>query len=501
MSLRAYQFAVFALVLFLPMSRIASVGEPALHPNLANTIYVAPSGTPNGDGTAGKPLDIFTALSERSPARPGDTLLLKGGDYEGRIVDSARVPFELAVSGTAANPVRIRPAPGESAHLNGTVLITSSYAEYVGLDIGDLQWDASQQTHKAESALDVRAGTGTRIINCNIFGGAMGTAAWTPAVDLEIYGCLIHDFGSVEATGRGHGHAFYAQNKDGTKTFADNIAYRGYGWNVHIYTQDGDIQGFDIIENICYIAGALKPDQTVDNYLISGYHAADRIRMIGNIGYQPSNIDKWRPNARLSSYADITNGSAVFKDNYLMGSPIGLVLSRWNNVVVEANTFWAYDTLIDLSAVPADLLSHSYKINKNTYINNGNQKPFRAPRGSLSFGEWQALGQDPQGSLVAGRGGRPAGTKVFIFPNKYQQGRANVGVFNWDEKSEVSLDLSSVLKKGQKFRIYNCLDIRQTVQMAKPILELTFTGGEIKAPMRRDKISPNFESFLVIPAE
>jgi hypothetical protein len=534
-------------------------------------LYVAPTGTPNSDGSKDKPLDIFTALSEKSPARPGDTILLTGGIYEGKMDGITRVPFKLAVSGAQGKPVRVMPVAGQSAHLNGTVTLTSSYVEYIGLDIGDLKWDPSQRQHKAEAVIDARDGTGTKIINCNLFGGLMGAATWTAALNLEIYGCLIHDFGYLEEGGRGHGHAWYAQNKEGTKVFANNIAYRGYGWNVHLYTEAGDLEGFDIIENICYIPGSLNPDQTVDNYLVSGYRPANRIRMIGNIGYQPSNFDKWRPDVRLNSYAEVTNGTALFKDNYLMGAPIALMIGRWNDITIEGNTFWAYTTFIDMSAVPLEAVSQHYKVNRNIYINNriarvngasgllslsiyvmilllvlgisyyliehyvpkrfrrvligapmvvgviilisfllglpgsGSdlrlwlKEPFSGPGGNLSFSNWQALGLDTESKLLQGENGRPVGSRVFVFPNKYEKGRANIGVFDWDGKNEVAVDLSSVLSKGQRFRVYNCLDIKQTISMAKPILELTYDGSEIKIPMRKDKISPDFESFLVLP--
>ena len=484
------------LVCFIPVWA-TGVAERREHPVQGRTLYVSPKGSPTGDGSSDKPLDVFTALSDKGPAKPGDTILLTGGVYDGKMTGTSRVPFELSVSGSATNPVKIMPAPGESAHLNGTVLVTSSYAQFINLDIGDLSWDPTQKQHQTAAALDARGGKGAKFINCNFFGGSQGAATWTAAEDLEIYGSLIHDFGTVEETGRGHGHAWYAQNKAGTKVFASNIAYRGYGWNVHIYTQEGDIEGFEIIDNICFIAGALKPDQTVDNYLISGYRPANRIRMVGNLGYQPSNLDKWRPNARLSSYGEASNGTAVFKDNYLMGAPIGLLVGLWNDVTVEGNTLWAFDALVDVSGVATP--GANYKFDKNTYIANGVKEPFKVRGGNLTFEKWQALGFDRGGSLVQRPGGRPEGTRVFVVPNRHQKGRANVGVFNWDGKSEVTVDLSSVLSKGQKFKVYNCLDIKQTISMAKPILELTYTGSAITIPMRRDKVSPQFESLLVVP--
>ena len=88
---------------------------------------------------------------------------------------------------------------------------------------------------------------------------------------------------------------------------------------------------------------------------------------------------------------------------------------------------------------------------------------------TLTFAEWQQLGLDSNSTMLPGRNGKPTGTKVFVFPNKYAKGRANVAVFNWDGKDTVVVDLSGALAKGQKYVVYNCLDIRQTIERAKPV--------------------------------
>ena len=138
-------------------------------------LYVSPAGTSKGDGSQAKPLDIATALETNSPAKPGDTILLLGGIYEGKMEGIKRIPFHWAVSGSAEKPVVIRPASGASVHLNGTALLTSSYANYIGLEVGDLNWDPWLQKHQNDPALTATAGQGAKIINCNFFGGSMGT--------------------------------------------------------------------------------------------------------------------------------------------------------------------------------------------------------------------------------------------------------------------------------------------------------------------------------------
>ena len=117
----------------------------------------------------------------------------------------------------------------------------------------------------------------------------------------------------------------------------------------------------------------------------------------------------------------------------------------------------------------------------------------------LTFAEWQALGVDKNSALVPGKDGKPTGSKVFVFPNRYEKGRANVGVFNWDGLDKIEVDLSGALAQGARYRVYNCLDVKQTIALATPVLSGVFDGKPVALPMRKDKISPNFDAFLVLP--
>ena len=63
------------------------------------------------------------------------------------------------------------------------------------------------------------------------------------------------------------------------------------------------------------------------------------------------------------------------------------------------------------------------------------------------------------------------------------------------------VDLSAVLKKGQIFKVYNCLDITQTTALAKPVINAKFSGRKVTFPLRKDNISPDFDAFLVLHAE
>jgi len=70
----------------------------------------------------------------------------------------------------------------------------------------------------------------------------------------------------------------------------------------------------------------------------------------------------------------------------------------------------------------------------------------------MNFQRWQeTMGADRNSTYHKGA---PAGPDVFVRPNKYEEGRGHIVVYNWTELAEVPVDLSSVgLEEGQAFEI------------------------------------------------
>jgi len=496
----------------------------------ADDIYVSPDGSSDGDGSKSAPLDLLTALSSGTgPAKPGDRILLMPGRYDGPMKDIERLPFVVGVSGTFDRPIRIMPLPSTPSHaaphLNGTIELSTSYVHIIGLEIGDLRWDRYQETHRNASALHTSNGQGSKVINCNFFGGRMGSGVWKRARNFEMYGCLIHDYGTMSRKGgRGHGHAVYTQNIEGTKTFRHNAFYRGCGWNFDIYTQAGDIDGYDVIENVSFIGGYYKPGQVSFSYGVAGFVSADRIRFIRNLAYQPRDAERWRGNTRMIRHGERvpSHGRGEFIGNTVIGAYRGFSADRWEHLVIRDNTIWATGLHLEIASAPGgsgiknreigkpDL--SRYDVDGNTYIANGQQTPFRYGAGmeiksiedlpdgeALTFEQWQALGLDKSGRMIEGNNGYPTGTMSFVFPNDYEPGRALVSVFNFDGDERVSVDLSEVLKKGQAYRVYNLLDINQTIAAADPIARGQFDGQPVKLPTKRAEACPKFEPYLLLP--
>jgi len=212
---------------------------------------------------------------------------------------------------------------------------------------------------------------------------------------------------------------------------------------------------------------------------------------------------------------EVVHRDAVVKDNYVMGAPRALVLGLFEDIEVTGNTLWATGFLNEISSGSSGsgIDEHprlpdlkNYRVDKNTYYETGNEKPFIYGRHEktraeelLTFQQWQALGLDRNSQVLPNRNGKPTGTRVFVFDNKYEPGRSNVAIFNWDGEAAVEADLSKVLKEGQPYRIYNCLDIHQTIGLAKPLVRARFDGKSVSLPLRKAPECPDFDAFLVLP--
>jgi len=73
---------------------------------------------------------------------------------------------------------------------------------------------------------------------------------------------------------------------------------------------------------------------------------------------------------------------------------------------------------------------------------------------------------------------RPTTAQIFIRPNQYEPGRANITVVNWGNAASVSVDLSSVLYPGAVYEIRNAQNY-----FAGPVLTGIFSGPPIALPM------------------
>ncbi|MGO8931820.1 MAG: hypothetical protein ACLQU3_33615 [Limisphaerales bacterium] len=495
----------------------------------ASQYHVAPDGKDPAPGTLSKPLSLTQALSSRSPARPGDTIWLHRGTYPG--------PFTSALTGQTDKPIIVRQWPGERATIDcpatnsAALTIQGAWTWYWGFEV------TCTSTNRGSTrccGVDV-FGPHTRCINLVVHDAGVGIGFWVPAIDAEIYGCLIYNNGwQGPGRDRGHGHAIYAQNAQGAKRIRDNILFNQFGWGVHIYTERGSIQGFDLEGNAAFNNGCLtRATNHYPNYLVGGFRPSDRITFIQNYAWQP-------PGTRgcdLELGYHATNGAVVVQSNYFAEGSVAV--QWWTNVTFTDNTIAGLDAAVSLRSIPG---VRDYLWDRNHYDEFPPHEPrfagelptipplpFRRGEGrgegsdlefrdklrtlrpfdfnstNLTFRQWQAAsGYDLSSQHSTNPPPHPA---IFILPNLYETNRANIIIFNWPRAATVPIDLGAVLPKGTAFELRNSQDF-----FGPPVLQGRYGGQPIHIPMTELKAEkaiglpspppaswPDFNVFILLP--
>ena len=67
---------------------------------------------------------------------------------------------------------------------------------------------------------------------------------------------------------------------------------------------------------------------------------------------------------------------------------------------------------------------------------------------------------------------------MFVYPNPYEAGRANVIIFNWGRLPTVDVDLSGVLRVGEVFDVRSVLDY-----FGPAIASGSYGGGAVTIPI------------------
>jgi uncharacterized protein YkwD len=469
--------------------------DPPPAPGTAAGIFVAPDGRPSNNGTRERPIDIATALSNRGPARPGDTIWLRAGVYRGAL--------DSTVSGTAGAPITIRSYPGERAVFDcdgrdqplPMITVNGTFTHFRDFEVTCTDPD---RTKPRPAGLGL-FGQGTKLINLVIHDTGIGVSGWTPAIDAEIYGCIIYRIGwQANQQDRGHGHGIYTQNDVGTKRITDNIIFDQYGFGIHAYTENGTIKGFNFDGNTIFGSGVLAmPAGTFyPNILVGGFKSAERLTLTNNYLYHPLNGVSY--NCQLY-YSAKDNQDVELRNNYIAGGNEALHIQEWKRATVTGNTFVGSIYLVSLAPAQG-YQSSNYVWDNNTYISL-NRTPSYTPlafglNGNYTghnFSTWQRdTGFDRNGTFQQPASGRPAGVRVFVRPNQFEAGRANITVFNWDLKSQVDVEVSNVLRSGDRFEVRNVQDY-----FGAPVLTGVYSGPPLKLSMPNSRPGPEFAAFVL----
>jgi uncharacterized protein (TIGR03437 family) len=433
--------------------------------------YTAPNGTPGGTGSKADPWDLVTALSQPTVVKPGDTIWLRGGTY-----GKGTTEFNSKLAGTESKPVVVRQYPGERATIDGHVAINGSNAWFWGFEV------TNSGTNRVSTVAGPFGGTraygidvygpNTRFINLVVHDTDQGIGFWAPAVNAEVYGCVIYHNG-WQGPDRGHGHGIYTQNQDGTKHIGDNIIFNQFELGIQAYgSSNAAVKGYLVNNNVLFNNGSLSADGgRVDNILFGYGGALERIRIDSNYTYHTPAVDTGY--SRIGWGFGGINKDVVVTNNYWVGGYDAIELWNWGTLTFSNNTSFSKGGSNMILTVAPEQHTADYVFGNNSYYGLGR---FGFNSQSLNWEAWKsATGLDGGSKFVPGR---PQGTWAFVLPNSYEPGRANIVIYNWDLKSAVDVDVSAVLKLGASYEIRDA-----EYFFGPPIATGTYSGGQIHINM------------------
>ncbi len=450
-----------------PAETLADTGIVSVIPTGTHTgFYVTPYGSPNGDGTAAQPWDLATALAQ-STAVPGDTIWLRGGTYLGA--------FTSSLTGTATTPIIVRQYPGERATINGTMTINGAYTWYWGFEIANTNPNTANVTGLNSSA------PGSKFINLVLHDhSGVGIGVWEQAPDAEVYGCIIYYNGFTGSNpGVSYGHGIYTQNNTGTKLLKDNIVFDNYGYGFHLYGENGAVRNYTVDGGVAF-------DNLSGDYLLR----SGNLPVTNNVIRNGMTYNIAGGGVTFGTYYSVNlpdQQDIVVTNNYFSGARV--LMGRWQTATFTGNTLRASGQLELDQTVQSAFAPSRYTWDNNDYLMDtrfcGGACPFVTLDGSGNGTSYQTLAQwsaatglDVNSSGAQTSDGKPASNVIFVRPNGYERGRANIIVYNWLHQSSVTVDLSGVLRDGDQYNVYNV----QTL-FAPPVFSDTYHGGAITIPI------------------
>ena len=330
----------------------------------AKNIYVSFNGSNSSNGSLQRPYsfdDIIGVGGGKNPVgiSPGDTIFLRGGTYKGY--------WWLQLYGKPGAPVTLMPYQDERVIFDGykngkgggqpTMLWSGTYTNIVGLEFTNSdkrrvsrEKGSFPDDITARQALFINADN-SKLVNCIIYDNTSGGLLFNDkSLNSELYGNIIFNNG-WESPDRGHGHAMYVRNKQGTKVIKDNIVFNSVGRGISGY---GDIEGFKVVGNTSFNAGiAYKNGGDDRNFFFGGSSSGDKIDdlyiednvsfhefggRIMDIGYAEAD--------RNRQFVSITNNHVIgddayvsIKDNFKTAIKRNNNTSMVNEVIIRPNKY------------------------------------------------------------------------------------------------------------------------------------------------------------------
>jgi hypothetical protein len=414
-------------------------------------------------------------LGGNGKVQPGDTIWLREGTY------TSAAPLVSTLTGTAAAPVVVRQYPGERAILDakGATSTTNRGDFFTVAGNYSIFWDF-ELTDSDLSRTDTRPNmvvvnaSHVKLINLIVHDGGIGVYTFGHTLDVEIYGCIMYDNGWQEAL-FGNGHGIYAKSNTGPLYLRDNVTFNQFGYGLHIFTIAGT-EGLTNIHaegNVSFNNGAITADPANSpsaNILFGGSEPVRNGTLVDNMTYFSPNVGVHN---LLLGFGTTENEDLAARNNYAEGGLLLLEVGHWQSFTMTDNSFFgAASDMIWLR----DPTLTGFELANNRYYRDSSADAWDYINADYGFQAWQQL--TGMGATDRAVLSPPAEPRVFLRPNRYEPGRANVVIYNWSQQGAVPVDLSSILRVGDYFEIHSVQDL-----FGAAVESGLYDGGPVDVPM------------------
>jgi len=163
----------------------------------------------------------------------------------------------------------------------------------------------------------------------------------------------------------------------------------------------------------------------------------------------------------------------MVRNNYWIGGDLGIMLNHWSAVNFTGNTVYSKSKLIALLDAAPTQHPKNYVWDSNTYYGSGR---FRFAGQDTDWKGWRGNSTLDQDSHFSPGG--PHGVWTFVRPNKYEPGRANIAIYNWNLDRSVPIDVSGILSAGTAYEIRDAENF-----FGPPVVSGVYKSGMISIPM------------------
>lgn len=383
----------------------------------------------------------------------GDTVWLRGGTYRGA--------YRTALDGAPGRWIVFRQYPGERATIDGTLRADGAYLAFWGFEI--------MQSSPDSYGLQANTDHG-RFINLVVHdAGTQGVSFWTPAVDAELYGCIIYNNGTHENLD----HGVYVHNENGSKLIADNVFFNNLARGIQVYASRNNpvIRNIRVEGNVSFNNGTISTVAAArENLIFNAPVPTEGMVGIGNLLFFSG---REGVNLRVGKYAPQNNHDIVLRDNYAAGGKIGLeMVEPWLHATVVGNEFLGSRDLVKVGG--AGIAQHYQWFDNRWGWDAGRAWSYDAR--AYDWTGWRratGLGARDQVETT-----RPSVTRVFVRPNRYEAGRAHIVVYNWGGQPEVAVNVTGVLRLGDRYEVRNVQAL-----FGPPVASGVYRGAPISIPM------------------